>query len=175
MQKIIPNKSAIKDSYPMFETVMRDISNGPRPFMAIRVLIALMDGRKTREELAEFIDDTSNDFKNKGNRDNRKLSHTLANLTHVVKWLHEFELIRIFYDHPKHTSPCSDTGRLRPGVKVSYALTELSNQFLRGWIYRCFTAADGPFYPSSPPENGELIRDSKGNLYIHGDKEIILQ
>lgn len=168
MKKIIPNKIAIEDSYELFEMFIRDINNQYRPFTAMRFLMCLMDGPKDREEVAAFIDETSPTYKNKGQRTLRSNTHTLSNISRIAKKLHRGGMIRIIYTHPKHDTPCTDTGKLRLGATATYLLTETSSQFIRGWIYRCFMSLGGPFYESESPQDGELVLDDAelGEYYI---------
>lgn len=154
MKKIIPNKKEVAGSYELFERIIRDTVIENRQFTAIRFLMCLMDGPKNREFIATFIEETSPLYKRKGQKSLR--ASTLSNVSRIAKKLHRGGIIRIIYSHPKHDSPCTKDGRIRLGANVTYRLSETSSIFIRGWLYKCFTSMDGPFYESEDQE-GELI------------------
>lgn len=169
MAKIIPNKTAIEDSYHLFEHILREISDEQRPFFVLRLLMYLMDGPKSRQEVAEFLDRTSPRYKERGAQEDRSNMYTLTNVSRVAKRLHKADMIRIIYDHPLHDSPCNKKGKMRPGVEVTYQLSQSTAEFIRGWLYRCFMSHEGVFYDHET-QSGELKQDDD-NYWIENIDE----
>lgn len=126
----------------------------------------LMEMTKQYAELSK----QDSDKVNKARKEAWKMKNYIAkksdpfasNISKVAKDLHKRGYIHIVYRHPKHSSPVSESGKLRPGVKVTYVLREQLRHVLGLWMKKCLLVKEGvlrkTIYPRKP-FNGEYFRE----------------
>jgi hypothetical protein len=113
----------------------------------MRLVMSLVDGPKSREEIVELFQRYSYDDKywRRRQSETRREKHNPlpSNISKVAMELHRWNFIRIFYTHPKLFTPVTRAGKLKPRSRVFYMLRRHVQRTFKDWMIKSLQEPKG--------------------------------